>query len=244
MIKSIKFFTSKLIKYLVVPPIRFILVSLKENKSIRDKTIHSILWNEAISDSAHYVKNFLPEVLLFDNKQALWDFTITKIEAFGPCDILEFGCYKAISINYFSMRLPNNKFYGFDSFKGLPEDWLGHNSPKGTFDLMSKLPRVTKNVELIPGWFEESLPVFFKNTTNLNTFLLHIDSDTYSSTCTVLSNTIDLLKPGVLILFDEYLAYPNWENGEFLAWKEFCSQHSIKYRYLAFATEQALVEII
>ncbi len=244
MIKSIKLYTLKLINLLLVVPLRFILTSIKQNKGIRDKTIHSILWNESINDSAQYVKSFLPEVLLFDNKQALWDFTIAKIEAFGPCDILEFGCYKANSINYFSMRLPNNKFYGFDSFEGLPGDWLGHHLSKGAFDLKSKLPRVTKNVELIPGWFDESLPVFFENNTNLNTFLLHIDSDTYSSACTVLSNTIELLKPGVLILFDDYLAYPNWENGEFLAWKEFCSQHSIKYRYLAFANEQALVEII
>jgi hypothetical protein len=52
------------------------------------------------------------------------------------------------------------------------------------------------------------------------------------------------LKPGVLVLFDDYLAYPNWKNGEFLAWQEFCSQNSIKYRYLGFATEQALIEII
>ena len=101
---SIKFFTKKLINLFVVAPIRFILISIKQNKGIRDKTIHSILWNEATNDSAHYVKNFLPEVLLFDNKQSLWDYTISKIEALSPCDILEFGCYKATSINYFSTR--------------------------------------------------------------------------------------------------------------------------------------------
>jgi hypothetical protein len=241
---SIKFFTKKLINLFVVAPIRFILISIKQNKGIRDKTIHSILWNEATNDSAVYVKNFLPEVLLFDNKQSLWDFTISKIEALSPCDILEFGCYKATSINYFSTRLPNNKFYGFDSFKGLPGDWFGQHLPMGTFDLKSNLPTVSKNVELIPGWFDESLPKFFEKNSDLNAFFLHIDSDTYDSASTVLMNAKDLLKPGVLVLFDEYLSYPNWENGEFLAWQEFCSQNSIKYRYLGFATEQALIEII
>ena len=76
MIKSIKLYTLKLINLLLVVPLRFILTSIKQNKGIRDKTIHSILWNESINDSAQYVKSFLPEVLLFDNKQALWDFTI------------------------------------------------------------------------------------------------------------------------------------------------------------------------
>ena len=244
MIETIKFFTKKLINLFVVGPIRFILISIKQNKGIRDKTIHSILWNEATNDSAHYVKNFLPEVLLFDNKQSLWDFTIRKIEVLSSCDILEFGCYKATSINYFANKLPNNKFYGFDSFQGLPSDWFGQNIPMGTFDLKLNLPRVSKNVELIPGWFDESLPKFFEKNPELNTSFLHIDSDTYESACTVLIHARDHLKPGVFILFDEYLSYPNWENGEFLAWQEFCSENSIKYRYLGFATEQALIEII
>ena len=244
MIETIKFFTKKLINLFVVGPIRFILISIKQNKGIRDKTIHSILWNEATNDSAHYVKNFLPEVLLFDNKQSLWDYTIKKIEVLSSCDILEFGCYKATSINYFANKLPNNKFYGFDSFQGLPSDWFGQNIPMGTFDLKLNLPRVSKNVELIPGWFDESLPKFFEKNPELNTSFLHIDSDTYESACTVLIHARDHLKPGVFILFDEYLSYPNWENGEFLAWQEFCSENSIKYRYLGFATEQALIEII
>lgn len=239
-----KYYTQKLLNLIIVAPIRFILISIKKNKAFRDQTIHSILWNEAIENSAHYVKNFLHEVMLFDNKQALWDLTIKKIEALRSCVILEFGCYNGTSINYFATRLPNNKFHGFDSFEGLPTDWHGHHSPVGTFDLKSNLPKVAKNVELIAGWFDDSLPVFFKNNANLNACLLHIDCDTYDSTCSVLVNAKNLLKPGVLILFDDYLAYPNWENGEFLAWKEFCLQHSIRYRYIAFATEQALVEII
>lgn len=244
MIETIKFFIKKLIHLFVVVPIRFILISIKQNKGIREKTIHSILWNEAANNSANYVKNFLPEVLLFDNKQSLWDYTIKKIEVLSSCDILEFGCYKATSINYFANKLPNNKFYGFDSFQGLPSDWFGQNIPMGTFDLKLNLPRVSKNVELIPGWFDESLPKFFDENPELNTSFLHIDSDTYESACTVLIHVRDHLKPGVFILFDEYLSYPNWENGEFLAWQEFCSENSIKYRYLGFATEQALIEII
>ena len=59
--------------------------------------------------------------------------------------------------------------------------------------------------------------IFFKKNSDLNALFLHIDSDTYDSCRTVLSNIKNLLKPGVLVLFDEYLAYPNWENGEFFS---------------------------
>ena len=46
----------------------------------------------------------------------LCDFQNSEFDSY---DILEFGCYKATSINYFSTKLPDSK-YGFDSFQGLP----------------------------------------------------------------------------------------------------------------------------
>ena len=72
---------------------------------------------------------------------------------------------------------------------------------------------------------------------------LHIDSDTCDSCRTVLSNIKKSFKTWSVSSFDEYLAYPN-QNGEFLAWQEFCTQNPVKYRYLGFATEQALIKII
>ena len=95
----------------MVIPIRHIVYSIKINKGIRDKTIHSVLWNEAIVDSADYVKKiFTRGSLLFDETKGLWDYAISKIQEFDSCDILEFGCYKATSINYFSTKLPDSKF--------------------------------------------------------------------------------------------------------------------------------------
>jgi hypothetical protein len=51
------------------------------------------------------------------------------------------------------------------------------------------------------------------------------------------------LQIGTVIVFDEYFAYPNWENGEFKAWKEFTEANKIQYRYLAFSTGQSSVSI-
>ena len=56
---------------------------------------------------------------------------------------LEFGVFRGDSINLFSefLRKKNLTIYGFDSFEGLREDWLGTTVSKGTFDLKKK----TKN---------------------------------------------------------------------------------------------------
>ena len=37
---------------------------------------------------------------------------------------IEFGVFSGTSINYFSKNL-KKKIYGFDSFEGLKEDWVG-----------------------------------------------------------------------------------------------------------------------
>ena len=37
---------------------------------------------------------------------------------------LEFGVYKGTSINFISSLIPDKKIYGFDSFGGLPEEWV------------------------------------------------------------------------------------------------------------------------
>ena len=74
---------------------------------------------------------------------------------------LEFGVASGRTINYIS-KFTKDKVYGFDSFEGLPEKWRdGFN--KGAFNRNGILPEVNNNVELIKGWFDETLPNFIKN---------------------------------------------------------------------------------
>ena len=74
---------------------------------------------------------------------------------------------------------------------------------------------------------------------------MHIDCDTYESTKEVLNilNSKKLIS-GTLILFDEYLSYVGWKQGEFKAWQEFVKENNIKYKYEMFGERQALVKII
>ena len=80
--------------------------------------------------------------------------------------------------HFFSKIKTGEIFYGFDSFEGLPETWkIGFE--KGRFSQIN-LPPVPSNVELIKGWFEDSIPNF-KISNNNNTFSIQQDINFYIS---------------------------------------------------------------
>lgn len=64
--------------------------------------------------------------------------------------------------------------------------------------------------------------------------VLHIDCDLYSSTRTVLRLLKDRIKPGCVIVFDEYFNYPGWEDKEFKAFREFISETRLAYEYVGY----------
>jgi hypothetical protein len=144
---------------------------------------------------------------------------------------LEFGVFSGNTINYIS-RFTNDKVYGFDSFEGLPEKWRD-GFEKGTFNTNGIMPQVTENVELIKGWFNETLPDFMK-THNKKVSFLHLDADLYSSTKYVLDYLRDYIAPGCVILFDELVNYPGFdgETGELKAFYEFITENKVNYEWV------------
>ena len=85
---------------------------------------------------------------------------------------LEFGVWVGTSINFFSNYV--NTIYGFDSFEGLREDWVGTDAPKGTFNLKRKLPKLNKNVIPVVGWVQDTLvPFLDKHKPEIN--FIHLD---------------------------------------------------------------------
>ena len=210
------------------------------DSTLNGKTI-SKLFDFSRTDSAEYFKDFMAKIMLFEKREDFWDFTLTKVKNEGV--ILEFGVFNGNSINYMSGKLKDSMFYGFDSFEGLQEDWLGNYMPKGFFDLKGKMPKVNQNVKLIKGWFNKTLPLYIKSEKN-NIKLLHIDCDTYESTKEVFSILGDKLNKGTIIIFDDYHGYPGWRNGEHKAFKEFLENRNLKFNYLAITNNQASVELI
>lgn len=194
----------------------------------------------AMEESTSYFKKFESEIMLFHRREDLWDYTLNYISDSGL--ILEFGVWYGRSINYMAKKLKNRNFVGFDSFEGLQEDWFGTWMPKNFFDQKGKLPKVPKNVKLIKGWFNKTLPNFLNE--NKDQFaIIHIDCDTYYSTKEIFELIGKQIKKGSIIIFDEYHGNPGWKEGEFKAFKEFVTKNKIKYKYIGITNKQCSVLI-
>jgi hypothetical protein len=144
---------------------------------------------------------------------------------------LEFGVATGRTINYIS-SFTNDKVYGFDSFEGLPEKWRD-GFEKGMFNLDGILPEVNDNVELIKGWFNETLPDFIKKQDKKVSFI-HMDADLYSSTKYIFEVLKDYIDKDCVIIFDELVNYPGFdgENGELRAFYEFITENKIDYEWI------------
>ncbi len=205
------------------------------------------LHDRAVEEATDYVSAHLDECPgIFDDRNIMGHYICEQFKDLKSGVWLEFGVWTGTSINYFASNLPDLAFYGFDSGQGLPEDWSsGFPTMRGTFNMYKTLPTVPPNVELINGWFKDTVPQMVEHRADdlEKLVCLYIDSDLYSSAVTVLEGLKDYIKPGLLILFDEYLGFPNWRKGEYKAWQQFCSKYGVRYRYRAFHGWMAFIEV-
>ena len=156
----------------------------------------------------------------------------------GP--VMEFGVWQGKTISRIGTHFSGQKVWGVDSFVGLPEPWFtkstqeGPSHPAGKFSLEGELPGSAPNVELVAGWFSDTIPTWLEQNSGDICFL-HIDSDLYSSALTVLTLLNDRIVPGTVIVFDEmypwadYDRYDLWEQGEFKALGEWISKYNREF---------------
>lgn len=169
---------------------------------------------------------------------------------------LEFGVCTGRTTNFIAALNPLKTIHGFDSFKGLPEDWNKGVSKgrkeimkKGTFAFTDpdKLLGFLHNIKLYKGLFNDTLPLFTKHNNDKTIAFLHIDSDLYSSAKSVFDNLGNMIKPGTIIVFDEYYGYPAFLDHEYKAFQEFIMlREDLDFKYLAYNPmhEQVVVKII
>ena len=146
---------------------------------------------------------------------------------------LEFGVFQGTSIRYMANKFVDRTIHGFDSFEGLPEKWErgGGNFDKGHFAVQN-LPDVPTNVVLHKGWFHETLPDITETLRKEGLALIHIDCDLYSSTVTVFKHLKPFILSGTIIVFDELLNYPGYQNHELLAFWELLHSNNWKVKIL------------
>jgi len=165
----------------------------------------------------------------------LYAYINTQILAESPITYLEFGVFKGDSIKKWSEinSNPQSEFFGFDSFEGLPTDWnlFERSLPKGQFCVDGAIPHFDDpRVKFLKGLFQDTLPPFLNTFQPRNSLVIHCDADLYSSELFVLTSLNRLLKPGAILIFDDFGAV----NHDFRAFIDYTESYMTKYKVLAF----------
>ena len=146
-----------------------------------------------------------------------------------PVDYLEFGVAKGLSFQWWIDKNKNqsSRFFGFDTFEGLPEKW-------GTFAMGSMsfgVPELNdQRHEFFKGLFQQTLFDFLdsKKLNSANRKIIHLDADLFSSTLFVLTTLHRHLKKGDILIFDEF----NVPNHEFLAFEQYTKSYYVNYEVI------------
>lgn len=176
----------------------------------------------------------------FGTKFELLAFALKKARSRGL--VCEFGVRRGTSIRWIAGQV-KGPVHGFDSFEGLPDRW-GDN-PEGIYTTRGALPQVPDNVKLHPGLFGKTLPGFLSEHDAKLRFA-NIDCDIYGSTRKVFENVADRIRPGTVLVFDEYLFNPTWREDEHKAFLEAAQANGWQYEYIAFGpvSKQAAIRIL
>ncbi len=208
------------------------------DKSLFDKYIKSNKKDHAYMRSLQWVSALpkLPE--LFFDKWTFFNIIINKSKKDRP--FYEFGVWRGMSFKYLIDTF--KKGYGFDTFKGLPEDW--HSEKKGKYSAEGVIPKI-KGGEFIAGRFENTLPIFFKEARPIAS-IINFDADLYSSTLCALKYSKPVIDRKTILIFDEFINNENWEQDEFKALNEFCENNNLRYEVLAisYMTGQVAIKLI
>ena len=200
-----------------------------------------LLRRDAAIEARDFIMTQMPGALSFYTSRQVLSHALSQVTLDGA--LLEFGVFKGGTIRHIAKRCPGRKVHGFDSFEGLPVAWEGTGHDRGAFHAGGKLPRVPGNVALHRGSFDESLPRWAQANQDPIAFL-HVDCDLYQSTKTIFGVLEERLRPGLVIVFDEYFGYHQWQQGEHKAFQEFIARTGYGFRYLSHAYHQVAVRLM
>lgn len=163
----------------------------------------------------------------YNKRYKLYEFARDS-EKLQEFDYLEFGVASGLSLKWWTGNNSNHsaRFYGFDTFTGLPEDWGPYK--KGDMDFGPPPEIGDSRITYLTGLFQQTLPKFIKEHDLSRRLILMMDADLYSSTLYVLTSLANYLKPGDIIFFDEF----NVPAHEYLAFTDFVRSYYVKYEVI------------
>lgn len=156
-----------------------------------------------------------------------------------PGMALEFGVATGTTLALIVEHHAHGEVYGFDSFEGLPEPWRP-GWDEGEF-AQPEVPEVP-GAQLVVGMFADTLPGFLADHPGPVSFL-HLDADLYTSTACVLEQVGERLVEGSVVLFDEYLNYPGWQEHEHRAWTEHVTRAGLQWEYLGLTLDDEQLSV-
>jgi O-methyltransferase len=177
--------------------------------------------------------NDFPSKWNYEKRYPLYQWVLEKENLImNPVNYLEFGVANGQSFRWFLSQItnPGSRFYGFDTFTGLPEDFGVYK--KGMFNKNTQAPQIDdKRGKFYQGLFQQTLPGFLKELDNTKRNIIMMDADLYSATLYVLTSLAPFLKKDDIIFFDEF-AVPT---HEFKAFHDFVQSYYINLKLIAAA---------
>ena len=182
--------------------------------------------------------------------QGKWDYSrrynlyeeISKAEKLdtSSIDYFEFGVSSGSSFRWWLAHNTNSdsRFFGFDTFEGLPEAFgpYGKGSMAATLESINVTdPRAS----FYKGLFQDTLVHFLDHYKSNRRKLIHMDADLFSSSIFVFSQLYRFLKDGDIILFDEF-AVPT---HEFRAFKIFTESFYVDYEVIGAANNYLFLAV-
>lgn len=165
----------------------------------------------------------------FNKRNELFEHVASTEDVNNGIDYLEFGVASGKSFRWWANRLDHadNRFYGFDTFTGLPEAWGPFKA--GAMSNGNKIPEIDDDrTTFFQGLFQQTLLPFLANYDGDKRKIIHMDADLYSATLYVLTLMTPYLKKGDIIFFDEF----NVPQHEFKAFREWTNSFYIEYEVL------------
>jgi len=211
--------------------VRFILVILGSRLSA--STIR--IMNNVINFI--YLGHFLSKTTLhpscwLSSREAVVDYLVENQNLFDEkVTYFEFGVWKGEILKYWTTKLknPQTKFFGFDSFEGLPEEWETQEIGTDYFSVGGNLPKIDDSrVQFVKGWFSDTLPTFSLEESQ-NRKIFFVDCDLYSSSSSVFKFIERYIRPGDIIFLDDIFD----RNHQLKAFEEFLKSSRLNFESLA-----------
>lgn len=174
----------------------------------------------------------------YNKRYPMYKWVIEKENLTGPINYLEFGVASGKSFDWFMTQNSHteSRFYGFDTFDGLPEDW--GTFKKGAFSNNNEMPPIKDfRGKFLKGLFQQTLPSFLTELDNSRRNVLMMDADLWSATLYALTSLAPFLKKGDIIFFDEFVV----PTHEFKAFLDFTQSYYINLELVAAANNYYFV---